>query len=64
MSNVKTCDLCTRPLMEKFEDPGYQITVKRLKHSYDGYNPWIRKTKLDVCHYCISEIRKRSLSND
>lgn len=46
--------------MPKFENLGYKVTVKELKHSYDGYNPWIRNTKLDICESCMIGIVKNA----
>ena len=56
MSRITRCDLCDMVLMPKFSDLGYKVTVKELKHSYDGYNPWLRKTKLDICLQCMERI--------
>jgi hypothetical protein len=56
MGNQLTCDLCKKPMFQDFSDKMYKITIKRLSHSYDGYNPWVRKQKLDVCPPCLQKI--------
>lgn len=48
--------------MAQFQDLGYKVAIKELKHSYDGYNPWVRKTKLDICESCMEVIVETSLS--
>ena len=53
---ITVCDNCGRDLMPDFFDSGYKVTVKKLNHSYDGYAPWIRKTKLELCLRCWRNI--------
>lgn len=58
MGRIEVCDLCANELMPKFDNLGYKVTVKELKHSYDGYNPWVRKTRLSVCQGCMKNLVK------
>lgn len=60
MSRPLTCDLCKEKMFTEFSEPAYKVTVKELTHSYDGYNPWISKTRLDVCELCMDTIAKTS----
>lgn len=68
MSKPLTCDLCDRQMFKKFAEDAYEVKVWRKKHSYDGYNPWVRKTTLDVCNNCmigiINESRLRKESDE
>lgn len=52
MATFKTCDLCEKELMQKFDDSSYKITVKKLSHFYDGYAPWVGKQVLEICEDC------------
>lgn len=51
-----TCDLCEKAMFQEFGDRMYKVTVKRLKHSYDGYNPWVRKQNIEFCEDCGSAL--------
>ena len=56
MATKKLCDFCNREIMPGFSDQGYKVTIKRLSRHYDGYAPWVSKTKLDVCKTCMLKI--------
>ena len=60
----RVCDLCEKELMKTFDDNAYKITVKKLSHFYDGYAPWIGKTKIEICEDCgfaIVQIAQRGV---
>jgi hypothetical protein len=54
------CDLCQKAMFDEFSDEVYHVTVKRLSHAYDGYAPWTRRQKLDVCDKCMRGIVKEA----
>ena len=53
MAKKKVCDLCGGEVLKNFSDRAYKITVKELNNCYDGYAPWVSKTKIDVCDICM-----------
>ena len=56
MSRILRCDCCGSRLLKEFSDVGYKVTVKKLTNRYDGYAPWVAKTKLDLCNVCMYNI--------
>lgn len=58
MSKLEVCDLCNKEIMRRFKDNAYRITVKRLVHFYDGFQPWRGKQSQDICESCMKKIIK------
>ena len=56
MSHILTCDLYHQPMLQEFGEPIYKVSVRRLRQAYDGYAPFIRKQRLDVCGNCVNKI--------
>lgn len=63
MGRLLICDWCGNKMFTFYKDEMYKITVKQLTHAYDGYNPWVKKQRIDICMDCRNEIVKKSENN-
>ena len=56
MSKITVCDICKKPIEGGLYDEDYVVVVKKRWWSYDGFQPYREKTKLNIDSKCMKKL--------